>query len=106
MTTVTYPITPADAATVTADLHALPTARTVSRDNTAHVFVTTLDDLTAWLDTCGGYTTRDRAAGGLTTWTLRTHTGPRSDGSRTPIRVHATALDEEPVPDDLTNALA
>ncbi|MEW2393117.1 hypothetical protein AB0933_32625 [Streptomyces venezuelae] len=106
MTTVTYPITPADAATVTADLHTLPAARIVSRDSVAHVFVTTLDDLNAWLEACGGYTTRDHAAGGLTTWMLRTHTGPRDDGSRTPIRVHTTVLDEEMVPDELTNALA
>ncbi|MGV2914646.1 hypothetical protein [Streptomyces alfalfae] len=106
MTISAYPITPANAAQITADLYGLPTGRLSSRETAAHAFVDTLDDLTTWLAIRGGYTTRERAGGGLHLWTLRTTTEPRQDGTRTPVFVHVTVLDEEPVPDELTAALA
>ena len=106
MTIAAYPIPPADAATVTADLHGLPTGRLTSRGTAAHAFVDTIHDLTAWITARGGYTTRERAGGGLHLWTLRTSTEPRDNGDTTPIFIHVTVLDEEPVPKALTAALA
>lgn len=101
-----FKVTPADAATVTAELHSLPTGRLYSRPAAAHAFVDHLDDLTAWLTARGGYTTHERLAGGLALWTLRTTTEPREDHSTTPVFVHVTVLDETPVPHALTAALA
>lgn len=101
-----FTVTPADAATVTAEVHGLPTGRLYNRPAAAHAFVDHLDDLTAWLTARGGYTTHERLAGGLVLWTLRTHTEPREDHSTTPVFVHVTVLDEEPVPYELTAALA
>lgn len=103
---LTYPISPADAATITAELHNLPTGRLVTRGTAAHAFVDQLDDLTNWMSARGGYTTRERAGGGVTLWTLRTTTEPRADQTTTPVFIHVLALDEEQVPDELTEALA
>ncbi|MGH8917427.1 MAG: hypothetical protein ACRD0H_03665 [Actinomycetes bacterium] len=104
--TAAYRTAPDYAAAVTADLHNLPTGRLTSRENAAHIFTNRLDDLTAWLTARGGYTTHERAAGDLTNWTLRTSTEPRADGTSTPVLVHAQALTHEPVPAELTAALA
>lgn len=97
---------PALAATVTADNHGLPTGRTAAYDNAAHIFLDHTDGLVAWHDALGGYTTRQEAGHGVVLWTLHTSTEPRGDGTRTPVLVHALALDHELVYDALTAALA
>ena len=97
---------PADAARATADFHGLPTGRLTSRDGAAHIFTDNINDLRAWLNACGGYVLRERAGLGVVLWTLRTHTEPRSDGTRTPITVHALALAEEAIHPDITESVA
>lgn len=104
--TIAFRTDPALAATVTADLHGLPTGRLTTRDTAAHAFVDEPADLTAWLTARGGYTTRERAGGGVVLWTLRTTTEPRADHTTTPVYVHVLVLDEEQIPAELTAALA
>ena len=99
-------IDPADAATVTADLHNLPTGRVSAQDGTAHVFADDTDSLVEWHDALGGHTTRRDAGPGVVLWTLHTATEPYGDDSRTPVLVHTLALDHEPVYEALTTALA
>jgi hypothetical protein len=107
MTTIARTSTePTTAALVTADLHGLPIGRLIARNDAAHIFTDDIRHLHAWLTACGGYTTRERAGLGVTLWTLRTHTEPRSDGSRTPVLVHALALNEEPIHPDITESVA
>lgn len=99
-------ITPDAAAQAAADYLGLPTGRLIARDGTAHIFTDDIHDLRAWLNALGGYTTRERAGLGVTLWTLRTHTAPRTDGTTTPIHVHALALAEEHIHPDITESLA
>jgi hypothetical protein len=94
------------AAAATADHYGLPTGRLDVRGDAAHIFTAQIADLTAWLNARGGYTTRERGAGDVTHWTLRTSTEPRGDGTTTTVRVHASALSDEDVPHELTAALA
>ncbi|MGW2520526.1 hypothetical protein ACWC09_26625 [Streptomyces sp. NPDC001617] len=101
------PITdPIAAAQVTADTHGLPTGRLTSRDNTAHIFLESLNGLLKWMAATGGYTTRRPAGPGVVMWTLVTHTDTRADGTATPVFVHSLALDTEDVDIDITNAAA
>lgn len=99
-------ITPTDAAQAAADHLGLPTGRLTQHGDTAHIFTDNHHHLHAWLKALGGYTTRERAALGITHWTLRTHTEPRDDGSTTPIHIHASALPEEDIHPDIANAVA
>lgn len=97
---------PATAAQVTADLHNLPIGRLTARNQAAHIFNTDTRDLDAWLTALGGHITRQRAALGITLWTLHTTTEPRTDGTRTTILVHAPALTHEPIDPHLIAAVA
>ncbi|MFD8777474.1 hypothetical protein [Streptomyces sp. NPDC059916] len=106
MATTIRRTSPALAAAVTIDLHGLPAVRITASDTAAHIVTAQLGDLTTWLTARGGYTTRERCAGGITHWTLRTSTEPRGDGSTTPVLVHALALTHEDVPYELVAALA
>lgn len=106
MATTIRRTSPALAAAVTIDLHGLPAGHLDTSDNAAHIFTAQVADLTAWLTARGGYTTRERGAGGITHWTLRTTTEPRGDGTTTPVLVHASALSDTDIPHELTAALA
>lgn len=101
-----HTIDPTIAAETTAALHALPTGRIGHHAGTAHVFLDNPHGLAQWLDATGGYTTRRDAGPGVVMWTLHTHTGPRGDGTTTPILVQCLALAETWVPERLTDALA
>ena len=98
------PITPHAAAQAAADYLGLPTGRLTTRNDTAHIFTADMTDLLAWRTALGGTVTRQRAGLGVTLWTLRTHTEPRNDGTRTPILVHCLSLTHEPVDPSLTDA--
>lgn len=102
----THATDPARAATITADLHSLPTGRLTARNSVAHIFTADIDDLEAWLNARGGYILRQPAGSGISQWTLHTTTEPRSDGTTTPVLVHALHLDDEPVLPTLHFALA
>lgn len=102
----TFRIDPALAATVTADRHNLPQGRLTARGSVAHIFAVDLTDLETWRLARGGYTLRQQAGSGVSQWTLHTSTDPRTDGTTTPVLVHALHLDDEPVPPALTGALA
>jgi hypothetical protein len=107
MATTTHTSTdPTVAALVTANLHSLPTGRLIARNGAAHIFTADVHELRAWLNALGGYVTRERAGLGVTLWTLRTHTEPRSDGSTTPVLVHALTLAEEAIHPDITESVA
>ncbi|GAX57237.1 hypothetical protein [Streptomyces olivochromogenes] len=97
---------PAIDAQVTADLHGLPTGRITARDTAAHIFTADIHELRAWINALGGYVTRQRAGGAVTLWTLHTHTELRSDGSSTPVLVHALSLAGEDIHPDITEAVA
>lgn len=97
---------PAIAAQVTADLHTLPTGRIVARNQVAHIFTADINDLLVWLTALGGHITRQHSSLGITLWTLHTHTGPRADGSRTTVLVHASTLTDESTDHALTDAVA
>lgn len=97
---------PATAAETTANTHGLPTGRIGHHAGTAHVILDNPYSLAQWLDATGGYTTRHQAGPGVVVWTLHTHTGPRSDGTTTPILVHSLAMEGVWVPERLTAALA
>lgn len=103
---ITSRTAPDVAAIVTAELHGLPTGRTVRNDNAAHIFLDHVDGLAQWLHATGGYTTRRDASPGVVLWTLVTHTEPLPDGTATPVLVHFPALDIEEVDQDLVDALA
>jgi hypothetical protein len=105
-TTIRPTTDPVAAAQVTADLHGLPTGRLTARNTAAHIFTADLADLLAWRTALGGDVTRQRAGGGVTLWTLHTHTEPRSDGTHTPILVHSLALTHEPIDPALSDAVA
>jgi hypothetical protein len=97
---------PTVAALVTANLHGLPTGRLTARDTAAHIFTADIHELRAWINALGGFVTRQRAGGAVTLWTLHTHTEPRSDGSSTPVLVHALSLASEDVHPDITESVA
>jgi len=103
---ITSRTAPDVAAIVTAELHSLPTGRTVRYDNAAHIFLDHIDGLAQWLHATGGYTTRRDAGPGVVLWTVVTHTEPLPDGTATPVLVHSLALDTEEVDHDLLNAVA
>jgi hypothetical protein len=97
---------PAIAAQTTADLHNLPVGRLTARNQAAHIFLTDLNGLDAWLTALGGHVTRQRAALGITLWTLHTATEERSDGTRTTVLVHVPALTHELIDPHLIAAVA
>lgn len=94
------------AAIVTAELHSLPTGRITQRNSAAHIFTADIDELRPWLTARGGHVTRQAAGLGVTLWTLHTTTEPRSDGTTTPVLVHALSLTHEGIHPDLLNAVA
>jgi hypothetical protein len=98
---------PALAALVTADTHGLNTAHLITaREGQAHVFVADLNDIRPWLNELGGHITRQPAGPDMEMWTLRTHTDFRSDGTSTPILMHALSLIGQSVHPDIVNAAA
>lgn len=96
---------PAVKAEVTAEYQGLPHTRITEQGNEARVFTNSLDDLTAWYLALGGRITCQTAPDGtgICIWTLHTVTD-HHDG--TPIRVHAIALDTDPIDADLADAVA
>lgn len=96
---------PAVKAEVTADYQGLPHARITQQGSEARVFTAGLDDLITWYLALGGHLTCQAApeGSGVTLWTLHTHTD-HHDG--TPVRVHALALDTDPIDAAITDALA
>ncbi|MGW0948475.1 hypothetical protein ACWD4O_38795 [Streptomyces sp. NPDC002623] len=100
------PIIPHAAAQAAADYLGLPTGRLTTHNDTAHIFADDITHLLAWRDALGGDVTRQRAGLGVTLWTLRTHTEPRTDGTRTPILVHCLRLTDEPIHPTLADATA
>jgi hypothetical protein len=97
---------PVAAARVTADTHGLNTSHLITAHNgAAHVFVADVNDLRPWLNELGGHITRQPAGTDTEKWTFRTHTDFRSDGSSTPILMHALALTGQTVHPDLLAAV-
>jgi hypothetical protein len=97
---------PAVKAEVTADYQGLPHARITEQGDEARVFTSGLDDLTAWYLALGGRITRQAApeGSGVALWTLHTRTDHHDGGI--PVRVHALALDTDPIDADLADAVA
>lgn len=94
---------PAVKAEVTADYQGLPHARITEQGDEAHVFTAGLDDLITWYLALGGHLTCQAApeGSGVTLWALHTTT---PDGVT--VRVHALALDGDPIDPDIADALA
>ncbi|CAL9668482.1 hypothetical protein SUDANB145_07287 (plasmid) [Streptomyces sp. enrichment culture] len=99
-------LSPAARAETAADLNALPHARITSQGSEARVFTAGLDDLTAWWLALGGQLTVTPAphGSGVVLWTLHTRTDPTNTDS-TIVRVHALALDTDPLDADCAPAL-
>jgi hypothetical protein len=97
---------PAVKAEVTADLNGLPHTRITEHGDEARVFTSGLDDLTAWYLALGGRITCQPASddSGTCIWTLHTVTDHHDGG--VPVRVHALALDTDPIDADVTDAVA
>jgi len=96
-------LTTAQRAEAAADLNALPFTRITETAGQAHVFTTSLDQLTAWWTALGGHATCLPAGPGVCMWTLHTDT---SHGNGAPIFVHAPALAHELAPAELTTGPA
>ncbi|MFE1949967.1 hypothetical protein ACFW9D_05795 [Streptomyces sp. NPDC059524] len=94
-------LTAAERAEAAADRNALMFTRITETAGQAHVFTTSLAELTAWRTALGGHTTRLPAGPGVCMWTLHTDT---NHGNGTPIFVHAPALAHELAPAELTAA--
>jgi len=107
-TTAARTVDPITALRVTADTHGLDTNHLITTPNgrEAHVFTADVNDLGTWLDELGGHVTRQPAGDGLDMWSFHTHTDFRSDGTSTPIVMHALTLTGQLVPSGLIAALA
>lgn len=94
---------PAVKAEVTADYQGLPHARITEQGDEARVFTAGLDDLADWYLALGGHLTCQVApeGSGVTLWTLHTIIP-----GGTPVRVHALALESDPVDPDIADAVA
>jgi hypothetical protein len=95
-------LTAAIKAEIAADHNALPFTRITDTHGQAHVFTTSLDDLTAWWTALGGTATHVDAGPGICMWTLHTAT---DHAGGAPLYVHAPALAAELAPAELADAV-
>lgn len=84
----------------------LPVARppVATPDGAAVITVADVDGLADWLAARGGTIRRSTPDGGVQMWQLYTSL-PRTDGSRTAVRVVTAAAEDVPVPDEVLSAV-
>lgn len=83
----------------------LPADVVVATPERVFVIVTKADELMEWLTAYGGTTRRGPVFDAMQTWTLHQVSGGWSDGRDVPVQITAVVHEDEPVMQDLVDAL-